>query len=155
MLFIYFIEGTGGRKRGKETSMCGCLLCAPYWVPGPQSRHMPWLGIGLVTLWLAGWRSIHWTTPARASVHFNVVLYHVNVISRVAEVTLLKHKLTMSLSMFKGQGKDKETGWNSKTGNWKAKSLIPHKSRKEHFKKEVVGQLSYYREVTRGLKHIQ
>ena len=24
-------EGKGGRKRGRETSMCGCLSCAPYW----------------------------------------------------------------------------------------------------------------------------
>ena len=25
--------------------MCGCLSSAPYWGPGPQPRHMPWLGI--------------------------------------------------------------------------------------------------------------
>ena len=30
ILFIYFFrEGKGGRKRGRETSMWGCLLCAP------------------------------------------------------------------------------------------------------------------------------
>ena len=30
--FTYlFLEGKGGRKRGRETSVCGCLLCAPYW----------------------------------------------------------------------------------------------------------------------------
>ena len=23
--------------RGKETSMCGCLLYAPYWEPGPRN----------------------------------------------------------------------------------------------------------------------
>ena len=40
--FIYsFLEGKGGRKRGKETSMCGCLLCTPYWGPGPQPTHVP------------------------------------------------------------------------------------------------------------------
>ena len=22
--------------------MCGCLLCAPYWGPGPQPRHVPY-----------------------------------------------------------------------------------------------------------------
>ena len=32
--------------------MCGCLLWALYWEPGPQPRHVPWLGIELVTLWL-------------------------------------------------------------------------------------------------------
>ena len=41
--FIYFIlrEGKRGRKRGRETSMCGCLLHAPYWGPGLQPRHVP------------------------------------------------------------------------------------------------------------------
>ena len=31
--------------------MCGCLSCAPYGGPGPQPRHVPRLGIELVTLW--------------------------------------------------------------------------------------------------------
>ena len=32
ILFIYFQkERKGGRKRGRETSMCGCLLSASYW----------------------------------------------------------------------------------------------------------------------------
>ena len=48
-LFI-FREGKGGRKRRRETSMSGCLSSAPYWVPGPQPRHVPWLGIQLATL---------------------------------------------------------------------------------------------------------
>ena len=43
-----------GRNRGRETSMCGCLSCAPHWGPGPQPRHVPWLGIEPVTLWFAG-----------------------------------------------------------------------------------------------------
>ena len=33
--------------------MCGCLSCAPYWGPGPQPRHVPWLGLELATLWSA------------------------------------------------------------------------------------------------------
>ena len=33
-----------------------------------QPRHVPWLGIELVTPWSAGWRSVHWTTPARAPI---------------------------------------------------------------------------------------
>ena len=37
--FIYF-RGEG-RERGRETSMYGCLSCAPYWAPGPQPRHVP------------------------------------------------------------------------------------------------------------------
>ena len=31
--------------------MCGCLSHAPYWGPGPKPRHVPQLGIELVTLW--------------------------------------------------------------------------------------------------------
>ena len=37
--------------------MCGCLLCAPYWGPGPQPRQVPWLGIELATLSFTGWCS--------------------------------------------------------------------------------------------------
>ena len=51
-LFI-FREGKGGRKRGRETSICGCLLHAPDQGPGPQPRHAPWLGIKPVTCRLA------------------------------------------------------------------------------------------------------
>ena len=54
-----------GEGRGK-TSMCGCLSCAPYWTPGLQPRHVPWLGIEQATVWFTGWHSIQWATPARA-----------------------------------------------------------------------------------------
>ena len=37
----FLSEGKGGRKRGRETSMCGCLLCAPDWRRGTQPRHVP------------------------------------------------------------------------------------------------------------------
>ena len=68
--FIYFRERKGGRKRGRETSMWGCLSRAPYWESGLQPRHVPWLGIELVTLWFSGQHSIHWATPARAMIPF-------------------------------------------------------------------------------------
>ena len=61
-----FREGKGGRKRGRETSMCGFYLSAPYWRPGIQPRHVSWLGIELATLWFVVRHSIHWATPARA-----------------------------------------------------------------------------------------
>ena len=54
IVFIY--EGKGGRKRGRE--------------PGPQARHMPWLGVEPATVWFAGGYSIHWATPARAQLCF-------------------------------------------------------------------------------------
>ena len=67
ILFIYFqSEGKGGRKRGRETSMCGCLLHSPNRGPGLQPSHVPRLGIEPVTIWFTGWHSIHWATPARA-----------------------------------------------------------------------------------------
>ena len=42
ILFIYF-EGKGkrGRKRERETSLCGCFSYTPYWGPGPQPRMCP------------------------------------------------------------------------------------------------------------------
>ena len=65
--FIYLILERGeGKEKGRETSMCGCLLRAPYWGPGLHPRHVPWLGIEPVTLWFAGQCSIHWATPVRA-----------------------------------------------------------------------------------------
>ena len=65
--FIYlFWERREGRKKGRETSMCGCFWCTPYWGPDPQPRHVPWLGIEPVTLWFTGQTSIHWATPDRA-----------------------------------------------------------------------------------------
>ena len=60
-----FLDTGEGREKGRETSMCGCLLSAPYWGPGPQPRHAPWLGIKPVTLWFTGWCSMHRATPVR------------------------------------------------------------------------------------------
>ena len=45
-------------------------MCTPNWGPGPQPRHVPWLGIKLATFLFAGQRSVHWATPARATPTF-------------------------------------------------------------------------------------
>ena len=75
-LFIYlFLEGKRGRKRGRETSMCACLFCTPYWGPGPQPRHVTWLGIKLATSCFAGRHLIHWATPARAFIWILEISY--------------------------------------------------------------------------------
>ena len=59
ILFIYFLERGREGGRGREVSVCGCLLHAPYWGPVPQPRHAPYLGIKLATLWFTGQHSIH------------------------------------------------------------------------------------------------
>ena len=70
-LFIYlFLERGEGRETERETSMCGCLSCAPYWGPGPQPRHVPWLRIKTNNPLVCSPRSIHWATPARAKEQF-------------------------------------------------------------------------------------
>ena len=71
ILFYLFLEGKGGKKR-KRNIMCGCLLCAPYWGPGLPPRHVPWLGIKPATLWFADQRSIHWASPAGATLLISV-----------------------------------------------------------------------------------
>ena len=51
-----------------ETST-SCFSHAPNQGPGPQPRHVPWLGITLATFQFAGRCSIHWATPARACIY--------------------------------------------------------------------------------------
>ena len=60
----------GERKSRRETSMCERyiehLLHTPNWGPGPQPRHVPWLGIEPVIFQSVGQCPPHWATPARA-----------------------------------------------------------------------------------------
>ena len=65
---VLFIFRGEGKEKGRETSMSGCLSCAPYWGPGLQLRRVPWVGIEPATFGFADRRSIYWVTPARA--HF-------------------------------------------------------------------------------------
>ena len=78
--FIYlFLEKGEGKEKERERNI-NVWLPLPHprlgaW-PGPQPRHVPWLGIESVTLWFTVWHSIHGTTPARAGVNFlNGVLH--------------------------------------------------------------------------------
>ena len=56
---FFFRKWKGGRKREKKTSLCGCVSHTPHKGPGLQPRHVPRMGIELVTLWFAVQRSIH------------------------------------------------------------------------------------------------
>ena len=63
--FFFFLrerERKGGRKRGREASMCGCLSCASHWGSGHQTRHMPLTGNQTIDPWLTGWHSIPQST---------------------------------------------------------------------------------------------
>ena len=57
--FIYlFLERGEKRKKEGERNVNWLLLTCPQWGPGPQSRHLPWLGITPATLRFAGQGSI-------------------------------------------------------------------------------------------------
>ena len=62
LYMLYRLDGGEGKREGEKQH---CVV-APYWGPGWQPRHMPWLGIEPVTLWFTSWHSIHWATSARA-----------------------------------------------------------------------------------------
>ena len=40
--YLFFREGKGRRKRGRETSMCGCLSHAPYTWPTTRAYALDW-----------------------------------------------------------------------------------------------------------------
>ena len=61
-------------ERGEKHQCVVASHVPPTGDLAPQPRHVPWLGIQLVTLWFAGQHSIHWATPARAALHY--VEYH-------------------------------------------------------------------------------
>ena len=73
IFFLSFFRERGkeGERKGEKhgctrDTLIGCLSYTPNWEPGPQARHMPWLGIEPAT-------SVHWATPARAKWTFNAV----------------------------------------------------------------------------------
>ena len=76
--FYFFIleRGREGEKEGEKhqctrETLIGCLSYAPSQGPGPQSRHVPWLGIELAIFRFAGQCPTHWATPVRAVVNFS------------------------------------------------------------------------------------
>ena len=84
--FIYLFLKRGERRkreRGEEAWMGGCLLCTPYWGPGPQPGHVHWLGIEPETLWFSGQYSVLWATPARA----HSVLWKLHVIELFSQTS--------------------------------------------------------------------
>ena len=68
--FYLFLER--GEKEREKYVKCESYIDvashAPALGPGPQPRHVTWLGIKSLTFWLAIWGSVHWATPASASI---------------------------------------------------------------------------------------
>ena len=49
-----FLERMEGREKERERNIKVWLpVHGPYWGPGPQPRHVPWLAIKPATLWFA------------------------------------------------------------------------------------------------------
>ena len=84
--FIYlFLERGKWREKERERNINVWLpLARPYWGPDPQPRHVPWLGIELVTLWFTGRHSIHRGTPARAN--FALLYMLIDISSHVSKL---------------------------------------------------------------------
>ena len=74
-LFIFIERRREGEREG-EKHQCvrdtpiGHLSHTPNWGPGPQPRHVPWLGMDLMTFRFAGQHSVYLATPARALLLF-------------------------------------------------------------------------------------
>ena len=41
LFYLFIFRESRRRKRGRETSMCGCSSCTPYWGPGLQPSMCP------------------------------------------------------------------------------------------------------------------
>ena len=69
--YLFLEKGEGKEKERERNINVWLPLTWPHWEPGPQPRHVHWLGIEPATLWLfIGLRSGHWATPARAPLKF-------------------------------------------------------------------------------------
>ena len=77
-LIVFFKDFTylfleRGERRERNINVRLPLMCPPpHWGPGPQPRHVPWLGIKSATPRFTGPHSIHWATSAGADFIFIV-----------------------------------------------------------------------------------
>ena len=67
-LFSFRERGREGEREGEKhrcvrDTWISCLSHNPNWGPGPQPRHVPWLGIEPVTFLFTDQHSDHWGTP--------------------------------------------------------------------------------------------
>ena len=67
-LYLFLDRGEGKEKeRERIINVWLPLTTPPTGNYGLQLRHVPCLGIEQTTLWFAGWHSVRWATPARAT----------------------------------------------------------------------------------------
>ena len=99
-LFIFRERGREGEREGRHINVWLSLM-HPALGTWPATRHVPWLGIELETLWFAGWCSVHWATPARAHLSFRRYLY--NSI-RFFSVFDFSHVITLQINHFQLKG---------------------------------------------------
>ena len=103
--FVYFLERWEGKVTEGEKHQCArdtlicCLLHGPNWGPGPQPRHVPWLGIEPAAFQFTGWHSICWATPARALAVLSLTLQTHHALSHLCTKFLASFYSTSSLCL--------------------------------------------------------
>ena len=89
--FIYLFLKRGEEKEkemGRNINVWLPLMC-PYWGPGVQPRHVPWLGKETVTLWFAAHTQSTELHQPGPGFHFNIYLKN----SDPVVFCLLQHSL--------------------------------------------------------------
>ena len=77
ILFLFLLrKDKGGRKKGRETSMCGCLSSAPYWGPDCNPGMFPdWESNQPPFGSLASSQSTDPHQPGQKCIHLNFILW--------------------------------------------------------------------------------
>ena len=78
MPFLY-LEKQGEKHQCVRDTLNGCLPHGLNWGPGGPPRHLSWSGIEPVICGFAGWRPIHWATPARVKRKILLKKYKTNL----------------------------------------------------------------------------
>ena len=71
--FIYLFLDSGERREKESERNINVwlpLTCPTLGNLASNPRYVPWLGFEPVTLWFAGWRSIHWATLVKVPLIF-------------------------------------------------------------------------------------
>ena len=76
-LYLFLDRGEGKEKERERNIIVWLLLECPHQGPGPQPRHVPWLGIKPATLWFtARTQSTELNKPGLITIFSNDGLFH-------------------------------------------------------------------------------